>query len=63
MAQLIVAAFLAAYFCSVRSLRILCLHGGGMSGDSFMQMDGMSDLQTASASHEFVYATTPLSSG
>ena len=40
--------------------KILCLHGGGMTGPSFREMQGMKDLVArAGAKYEFVFLTGP----
>jgi len=44
--------------------KILCLHGGGMSGPSFQSTPGMVALQNSLGTRfEFVFATSPLSNG
>lgn len=44
--------------------KILCLHGGGMSGDSFAGTRGMRDLEASlGPEYEFVYPDAPYGTG
>ena len=39
--------------------KILCLHGGGQSGDMFRAMSGMQSLMSSASNFEFVFASGP----
>ena len=64
MKLLLLCLLLLSLFASaMHANKILCLHGGGGSGDSFQYQQGIQDLIQALPNWDFVFATSPESGG